>query len=208
MEKQNLVYQLEGKLYINLTNSCTNECLFCIRNLKNDVMGKDLWLKSEKITSDDVIAQFEELYKGQKELVFCGYGEPTLKLDILKEVSKYIKKNYPDIKIRLNTNGHANFVYKRNILPELKGLVDDISVSLNAQNEELYKELTNANIKTQTPLKEVEDFIKKSVEEGFETTASVVTGYKDYNVDAAECEKIAHSLGAKFRNRKWLDNGY
>ena len=208
MKEQNLVYELDGKLYINLTNACTNQCLFCIRNLKDDVKGKSLWLNNENVKSSDVIEQFNAIYNGEKDVIFCGYGEPTLKLDILEEVAKYIKENYPQITVRLNTNGHANFVYKRNILPELKGLVDDISVSLNAQNEELYKELSQPNIKCETPLAEVEDFIRKSVEEGFNTTASVVTNYKDYNVDVEKCENIAHNLGAKFRNREWLDNGY
>lgn len=205
---QNLVYLLDGKLYVNLTNACTNQCLFCIRNLKDDVKGKSLWLENENITANDVIAQFKSIYNGEKDLIFCGYGEPTLKLEILKEVAKYVKNNYPEIKIRLNTNGHANVVYKRNILPELKGLVDEISISLNAQNEELYKELSQPNIKTDTPLKEVEDFVKKSVETGFDTTASVVSGYKNYDVDVEKCKEIAHNLGAKFRNREWLDNGY
>lgn len=208
MKEQNLVYELDGKLYINLTNACTNQCLFCIRNLKDDVKGKSLWLNNENVKSSDVIEQFNAIYNGEKDVIFCGYGEPTLKLEVLEEVAKYIKENYPQITVRLNTNGHANFVYKRNILPELKGLVDDISVSLNAQNEELYKELSQPNIKCETPLAEVEDFIKKSVEEGFNTTASVVTNYKDYNVDVEKCEEIAHNLGAKFRNREWLDNGY
>ena len=208
MTEQNLVYLLDGKLYINLTNACTNKCLFCIRNLKDDVKGKSLWLSSENISSDEVISQFKALYQNQKEAIFCGYGEPTLKLDILKDVAKFIKENYPQVKIRLNTNGHANFVYKRNVLPELKGLVDDISISLNAENEDLYRELSQPAIKTETPLKEVEDFIKKSVEEGFATTASVVTGYKNYKVDVKKCEQIAQNLGAKFRNREWLDNGY
>ena len=100
MEEQNLVYELEGKLYINLTNACTNQCLFCIRNLKDDVKGKTLWLSDETVKSSDVIAQFENLYDGEKEVIFCGYGEPTLKLDVLKEVAQYIKKSYPQIKIR------------------------------------------------------------------------------------------------------------
>ena len=208
MDEQNLVYLLDGKLYINLTNACTNKCLFCIRNLKDDVKGKTLWLSSEDVSSNDVIEQFKNLYDSQDDVIFCGYGEPTLKLDVLKEVATYIKQNHPNVKIRLNTNGHANFVYQRNILPELKGLVDDISVSLNAQTEDLYKEITQVNLKTETPLAEVQDFIKKSVAEGFETTASVVTGYKDFDRDVKECEKMTTALGAKFRNREWLDNGY
>lgn len=208
MEDQNLVYLLDGKIYINLTNACTNKCLFCIRNLKDNVCGKKLWLTNDNVKSKDVISQLKNIYNGESEIIFCGYGEPTLRLEVLKETAKFIKENYPNVKVRLNTNGHANFVYKRNILPELKNLVDEISVSLNAQSEELYKELTQTEIKTQTPLKEVEDFIKKSVEAGFETVASVVSGYKDYEVNIKECEQIAHKLGAKFKNREWLDKGY
>lgn len=208
MKEQNLVYLLDGKLYINLTNACTNKCRFCIRNLKDDVKGKNLWLSEDNVKTQDVIEQFIKLFDGQEELIFCGYGEPTLKLEVLKEVALYVRENYPTVKIRLNTNGHANFVYKRNVLPELKGLIDDISISLNAHTEELYKDITLVNLKTEFPLEEVKDFIKKSVENGFDTTASVVTGYRDYDIDVDECEKIATSLGAKFRNRKWLDNGY
>lgn len=211
MEEQNLVYLLDGKIYINLTNNCTNKCLFCIRNLKEDVCGQNLWLKNDCVTANDVISQlknFLETSEKSQNVVFCGYGEPTLKLDVLKEVAKFVKDNYKDVKIRVNTNGHANFVYERNILPELKGLVDEFSVSLNAQREDLYKTLAQPNIKTDKPLEVVKDFIKASVAQGFATTASIVSGYKDYDVDIAECEQIAKNLGAKFRNREWLERGY
>lgn len=207
-EEQNLVYLLGGKIYINLTNKCTNECVFCIRTLKDDVCGANLWLKNDSVTAEEVIKQLQIIKRDEDEIVFCGYGEPTLKLEILKEVAKYIKDNYKDVKIRLNTNGHANFIYKRNIIPELVGLVDSISVSLNAPNEELYKELTQPNIVCDNVLEEVKDFIKKSVEAGIDTTASVVSGYKDYDINLQECEKIATDAGAKFRVREWLEQGY
>ena len=207
MEEQNLVYLLDGKIYINLTNKCTNECQFCIRTLKDDVCGSNLWLKNDNVTADEVINQLKELKKDETDIIFCGYGEPTLKLNVLKEVAKFIKENY-NVKVRLNTNGHANFVYKKNILPELKGLVDDISISLNASTEEMYKELTQPNIQCEAPLAEVKDFIKKSVEQGFSTTVSVVSGYKNFDIDLKECEKIATELGAKFRVREWLEQGY
>lgn len=207
-EEQNLVYLLGGKIYINLTNKCTNECVFCIRTLKDDVCGANLWLKNDSVTAEEVIKQLKVLKQNENEIVFCGYGEPTLKLEILKEVAKYIKDNYTNVKIRLNTNGHANFIYKRNIIPELVGLVDSISVSLNAPDEELYKELTQPNIVCDNVLEEVKDFIKKSVEAGIDTTASVVSGYKDYDINLQECEKIARDAGAKFRVREWLKEGY
>lgn len=208
MEEQNLVYLLDGKIYINLTNKCTNECVFCIRTLKDDVCGANLWLKNDSVTADEVIKQLQAIKKQENEIVFCGYGEPTLKLEVLKEVAKYIKDNYTNVKIRLNTNGHANFIYKRNIIPELVGLVDSISVSLNAPNEELYRELTQPNLACENILEEVKEFIKKSVEAGIETTASVVSGYKGYDIDIKECERIARDAGAKFRVREWLESGY
>lgn len=208
MNDDNLVYLLDGKIYINLTNKCTNECIFCIRTLKDDVCGKNLWLKSEDITSKDVIDQLKSLLNGHKEIIFCGYGEPTLKLEILKAVAKFVKDNYQGVKVRLNTNGHANFVYKRDVTKELAGLVDEISVSLNAPTEEQYKELTQPNLTCEKPLAEVEDFIKKSVESGIKTVASVVNGYRAYRIDLKACEEIAKDLGAEFRVREWLDNGY
>lgn len=207
-EEDNLAYLLDGKIYINLTNKCTNDCIFCIRTLKDDVCGKNLWLKNDNVTADAVISQLKKLINIEKEVIFCGYGEPTLKLEVLKEVAAFVKDNYEGVRVRLNTNGHANVVYKRNILPELKGLIDEISVSLNASNEELYQELTKPNLVCINPLSEVMDFIKKSVEAGIPTTASVVDGYKNYKIDLVECEKISKNLGAEFRVREWLDSGY
>lgn len=207
MTDYNLVYILDGKVYINLTNSCTNNCVFCIRNIKDDVVGANLFLNTEKVKSEDVIAQLNDIKdKLSSEIVFCGYGEPMLKLDIIKQVAKYIKEKYPDTIIRVNTNGHANLIYKRNVLPELKGLIDKFSISLNGENEEVYDNISLPTIKG--AYEAVKDFIKESVKEGFDTTATIVTGYKNYNVDMPKCIEITKDLGAKFRERPWLDNGY
>lgn len=205
MLEDNLVYLLDEKIYLNLTNKCTNDCVFCIRSLKDDVCGKNLWLKSEDFTVDDVIEQLKN-FSQYKDFVFCGYGEPLLKLELLKEVARYIKENFDGAKVRINTNGHANFIHKRNILPELVGLVDEISVSLNAENAGLYYKLSQP--KFEGAYEEVNDFIKKSIEAGIRTVASVVDGYKDYKIDIEKCECITKSLGAEFRVREWLDNGY
>lgn len=207
MTDYNLVYLLDGKIYINLTNSCTNNCVFCIRNIKEDVVGANLFLNTENVKAEDVIKQLEAMKDNlSSEIVFCGYGEPMLKLDILKEVAKYIKKNYPKTILRVNTNGHANLVYKKNVLPGLKGLIDKFSVSLNGENEEVYNKISLPTIKG--AYEAVKDFIKEAVKEGFDTTATIVTGYKDYNVDMPKCIEITKDLGAKFRERPWLDNGY
>ena len=111
------------------------------------------------------------------------------------------------IKIRVNTNGHANAIYRTNIVKEFKGLIDAVSVSLNAANEADYDEICKPKIKN--AYEEVKKFIKACVDEGIEATASVVTGFdKIHYIDAGECEKIAKELGAKFRNREFIENGY
>ncbi len=207
MTDYNLVYILDGKVYINLTNSCTNDCIFCIRSIKDDVVGANLFLNSENVSADDVIKQLEAIKdKLSSEIIFCGYGEPMLKLDVLKEVAKYIKEKYPNTKLRVNTNGHANYVYKRNVVPEFKGLIDEFSVSLNGENEREYNELSKPNF--ENAYEEVKKFIKACADEHIAVTATVVEGYKGRHLNLKNCEKIADDLGAKFRVREWIENGY
>ena len=210
-----LAYLLDDKIYINLTNNCTNRCIFCLRQDKSDVCGQEMWLDNETFGANDVIEQLEAIIKKQleaakpnslNEIIFCGYGEPLLKLDLLKEVAAYIRENYPNTKIRVNSNGHANLIYKRNIAPEIKPLIDDISISLNAPTEEEYNELSQPNI--QGAYEGVKAFIKACADEGISTTASVVENYKGRHLDLEACEKIANGLGAKFRVREWITNGY
>lgn len=200
-----LVYELDKKIYINLTNRCTNECIFCLRQDKDDVCGQELWLDSEDFTSEDVIEQLKK-FNLSSEVIFCGYGEPMLKFEVLRQVAKYIKETYPKIKIRVNTNGHANFIYKKNVVPELVGLVDEFSVSLNASNAEEYDELSQP--KFENAYEEVKKFIKCSADAGIETVASIVDGYKGRRLDVDKCREIAESLGAKLRVREWIVNGY
>lgn len=200
-----LVYELDKKIYINLTNRCTNECIFCLRQDKDDVCGQELWLDSEDFTSEDVIEQLKK-FNLSSEVIFCGYGEPMLKFEVLRQVAKYIKETYPEIKIRVNTNGHANFIYKKNVVPELVGLVDEFSVSLNASNSEEYDELSQP--KFENAYEEVKKFIKCSADAGIETVASIVDGYKGRRLDVEKCREIAETLGAKLRVREWIVNGY
>lgn len=209
-----LVYLLDGKIYINLTNRCTNDCIFCLRKDKDDVVGQTLWLDDENSTADDVIKQFEEKRNELltthnlpfKEVIFCGYGEPMLKFDVMKQVAKYIKDKYPETKIRVNTNGHANYVYKKNVVPECKGLIDEFSVSLNGSTKEEYDELSQP--KFDEAYEEMKKFIKACSDDEISVVASVVEGYKGRHLDLEKCEEIAKSLGAKFRVREWIKNGY
>ena len=183
----------------------------CLRNDKDDVCGQELWLDSEDFSAEDVISQFRSVLNKagddfKNEAVFCGYGEPMLKLDILKNVALFIKQNYPQIKTRINTNGHANFVYKRNVAPELVGLIDEISVSLNAPTSQEYNELSNP--KFDNAYDEVKNFIKSCSDAGIKTVTSIVENYKGRHLDIEACEKISNDLGAKLRVREWIPNGY
>ncbi len=207
----NLVYFLGQKAYINITNACTNACRFCVRDIKDDVKGANLWLDVQNVTAKDVIEQIKNSAKKileGGEIVFCGYGEPLIKFEEVKKICQYIKKEMPELKIRINTNGHGNFVNKKNIVPELKGLIDSISISLNAQNEKLYREISQP--KFEGAYEAMLDFAKECVKEGIDTTMSVVSKFEEdkYNVDIEKCEQIAKSLGAKFRNREWIKEGY
>jgi TatD DNase family protein len=206
----NLVYTLGNKIYINLTNKCSNRCVFCIRNVSEEVEGKNLWLSSEDFGADDVIAQLQDVIAqnlGVKEIVFCGFGEPLIKFDLFCVVSKYIKDNYKDFKIRVNTNGQANLIHKKDIIPEFSKYADVVSVSLNGENQEVYNKVSQP-IDKEHSYEEVKKFIDECVKSGIETYATVVTGCNDAIIDVAKCEKITTSLGAKFRVREWLPKGY
>ena len=206
---ENLLYFLDDKPYINMTNACTNACVFCVRDQKEDVQGAKLWLDKDNITAESVINQIElKKDKVQKsgEIVFCGYGEPLIRVDEVVKISKYLKENFLNLKIRINTNGHANAIHKRNVVLELAPYVDTISVSLNAQNEEVYNKISNPKI--ENAYEEVKRFIRACVEEKIHTIASIVVNVPNYSVDKERCEVIAKSLGAKFRARDFISNGY
>lgn len=202
-------YYLENSMYINVTNLCTNKCVFCIKDSGDSVGGVNLVFEKENFTQEDIIKEIKATFReNTKEIVFCGYGEPLLKLEVVRSVAKFLKENYPEIPVRVNSNGHANFIYKRNIVPELVGLIDKVSVSLNAENAELYAELAKPSFEKEKAFEAVKEFISECVKAGIDTTATIVTGFKDYKIDIEECKKISESLGAKFRIREWLPQGY
>ena len=204
-----LVYSIDKNpnpetLYINLTNACTNDCVFCLRSQKDDVCGAEMW-HDDKYSLEDIISQFKS-FKTPKNVVFCGYGEPFLKKDMMKSFAEYLRKNYPNIKIRVNTNGHANAIYKYNVAEEFKDLLDEASVSLNSDNAQQYNEICNPKI--ENAYEEVKKFIKACSDAGIEVSASIVTGFDNRDINVENCERIANSLGAKFRNREFITNGY
>lgn len=206
-----LVYSINEEknpktVYINLTNSCTNACIFCLRTQKDDVCGHNMW-HDDEYTLDDIIEQFEN-YKGSaREVVFCGYGEPFLRKEMMKSFCKYLRKNYPEILIRVNTNGHANAIYRTNVAEEFKGLIDSVSISLNAPSEDEYNEICKPKIPNAYDA--MKEFTKSCIKAGMNVSTSIVTGFdKIHHIDVQKCEEISKSLGANFRNREFITNGY
>ncbi|MGE4157564.1 MAG: TatD family hydrolase [Planctomycetota bacterium] len=139
LEGVSLVYPIRDSLYINLTRRCSARCTFCPREDNPVVKGHDLGLtRDTEPGADDVIRAMGDL--GQwKEVVFCGFGEPTLRLEELKIVARHAKK--AGKRVRLNTNGHGSLIHRRNIVPELVGLVDCASISLDAPDPASYMEI-------------------------------------------------------------------
>jgi len=190
-----VAYEIRDSLYLNITNNCTNICDFCIRNKTPFVKGHNLRLDREPSVEEILSAVGDP--KRYREVVFCGYGEPTTRLDAVKSVSKALKAK--GAKIRLVTNGHGDLINKRPIIKELAGLVDKVSVSLNADTESAYDSICKPKFGAGT-YKRVLDFIGTCVANKIETE---VTCLDLAGVDAKKCEGIAKSLGAAFRLRAY-----
>ncbi len=136
-----LLYPIENSLYVNITNLCCCKCVFCVRDITDSVGGSDsLWLDHEP-TMDELKAELEKFnLDAYEEVVFCGYGEPLMRINEVVEFANYIKTK-KNIKIRVNTNGLADLIHKKKTAVLLKDAIDAVSISLNAPNEEVYLEV-------------------------------------------------------------------
>jgi TatD DNase family protein len=191
-----IAYPIRHSLYLNLTNRCTNSCIFCQRQEFPYVMGHNLKLEHEP-TLREVLSAVKDA-KSYQEVVFCGYGEPLLRLNLVKEVAKQLKGR--GIKVRINTNGLGNLIHGRNILPELAGLVDVLSVSLNAEDAEKYQELCRPPWG-----KESYAAIKSFIREAKRYIPRVIATVVDHPaVDVERCRQVAEEeLGVGFRLRAY-----
>lgn len=194
-----IAYPIRDSLYLNITNRCSNACVFCVRNHTDFVKGHNLRLDHEP-SHQEVIASLGNL-KDYKEVVFCGYGEPTMRLDLLKEVARYLKSQ--GAMVRLNTNGLGNLVHKRNIVPELAGLIDTASVSINADDGENYVRLCRPRF-GENAFGQVVAFAREC---GRFLPRTVLTVLDMPEVDLRRCEKIARDLGVEFKIRHYKKVG-
>jgi TatD family-associated radical SAM protein len=143
--QQRTTYWLENILYLNITNTCSNQCFFFLKNFKQGVGGFNLKLTSEP-SAQEVIAELQQVLHLRRwvEIVFCGFGEPTERLDVLLEVAKWLKTHYTGVvAIRVDTNGHGCWINRgRDVIGELKSAcISKLSVSLNAGDQETYNEI-------------------------------------------------------------------
>ncbi|KUO78268.1 MAG: radical SAM protein [Desulfosporosinus sp. BRH_c37] len=193
-----ITYEVENSLYLNITNRCSNNCTFCVRNNSDGVVvGLNLWLEKEP-TVDEV---FEDIQKREiskyKEFVFCGYGEPMMRTYDLIEICKKLKDKY-NIPIRINTNGQANLINEKDITPLLEGWVDLISISLNAKDKQEYQALCLSDF-GETAFAGMLDFAAKCKKYIPKIVFSVVDLIS--REDIQECRRIADGLGVDFRVR-------
>jgi TatD DNase family protein len=194
-----IAYKIRNSLYLNITNRCSNRCTFCPKF--DDFLVKGHFLKLEREpTSSELLTAIGDP-TGYDEVVFCGYGESLIRLDLVKKVASELKRQ--GAKVRINTDGQANLVHGRNILPELRGLVDCVSVSLNAADAATYKELCN------TPFEDagfagICDFLREAPKYIPEVVATAVTVP---GIDIKAIKRLAESLGVSFREREYAEVG-
>ncbi|WP_069998628.1 TIGR04100 family radical SAM protein [Cellulosilyticum sp. I15G10I2] len=136
-----ILYTIHDSLYVNLTNKCPCACTFCVRQESDGVHGADnLWLNHEP-SLKEVLEAFEKHdLDSYESVVFCGYGEPLERLDVVIQVCEYIRAK-SKVKIRLNTNGLADLIHGKETAPLLAGKIDEVSISLNAPNQQDYMNL-------------------------------------------------------------------
>ena len=139
-----ITYVVDGNLYVNMTNKCSNRCEFCIRNNGDGAYGSDsLWLVREPTLEEALESVFSHDLNKYPELIFCGSGEPSYRLNDAVIIAKAVKEKCPKIKIRINTNGHSDLIHQCDTSPMYEGAFDVVSISLNTPSAKRYQETAN-----------------------------------------------------------------
>ncbi len=198
-----ILYKVGDNLYVNLTNRCSAACTFCLRQTRDHMEKSDpLWLEHEP-SYEEVVAEFSKFNMDEyKEVVFCGFGEPTEAFDVLLPVAKYVKETFGK-PVRINTNGHGDLINKRHIAPEMKGIIDTLSISLNTPDRDRYNELVRSQFGPEAFdamlafASEAKDYVPNVT---FTTVATTLTPEEE-----AKCQAICDDLGVTYRIRPWED---
>lgn len=196
-----IAYRIRDSLYLNITNRCTIACVFCGKFKDFTVKGHDLRLRGGEPSVERIVAAIGDP-SGIDEIVFCGYGEPTLRLDVIREVGAHVHRMGK--RVRLNTDGLGNLIHGRDIVPELVGVVDTLSVSLNAQDAPTYARICPSK-HGEAAYPKLLEFLRSAKAHGLDVQASVVAPLDGVDVEA--CRRIADAIGVRLRVRPFDEIG-
>ena len=196
-----ILYKVHNNIYVNMTNKCPYSCTFCLRQTMDRIGESDrLWLEREP-SLQEVCDEFIKFNMDEyNEVVFCGFGEPTERFDDLIKVAAFVKEKYGK-KIRINTNGVGSLINGRDIAPEMKGLIDTVSISLNNPHKDEYLSLVRSKFGEQS-FDAMLDFAKectKYIPNVVLTTVDTTISHEEEE----ECRRICESIGATYRIRPW-----
>lgn len=190
-------YRIGDNLYVNLTNRCSNRCAFCVREQGAQYEGYSLWLKDGEPTAEQVIREIGDPAR-YREIVFCGYGEPTYRLAVMLEICDYVHAHGG--KTRLNTNGHGSLINGESVAKRLAEHLDGINVSLNAPTAEAYTALCKPCFSQ--AFEGLLRFAKEVKEAGGNVWFSVVDCIGEAQVNA--CRALAERIGVPLRVREMI----
>jgi len=194
--KLTFTYKIGQSLYVNVTNRCNADCIFCDRKGEAVINGYNLKMKKSEEPEAEVYIKEIGDPKQYKEIVFCGYGEPTIRWDFVKTVAKYIKDNGG--KTRMNSNGHGNHINKHDITPELEGLIDTVSISLNSTDPQQYAGLMRVDPSLHA---EMIDFAKKA--KNYTHVVLSIVELSEVDKEAAK-KFVTEEIGVDFREREYF----
>lgn len=205
------VYRFGNNVYLNITNRCPNLCAFCIKTKwQMDFHGNNLNLQGNEPSAQELLRALEQELRQApfNEVVFCGYGEPTMRLDTLLFVAQTLKgwqaqAKFPPFKIRLNTNGLGSRINHKPIVPLLRRVIDIVNVSVNAENEEKWLQLVRPQEEYQDAYPDVLTFLQECVEAGFEKV--ILSCVENVGADTNALAALAKEYGATLYVRSFLD---
>jgi TatD family-associated radical SAM protein len=200
------LYELGDSLYVNLTNRCPVSCVFCIKKeWQYQFHGQDLRLGAAEPQVRDLLTEMDERLAAEgryEEMVFCGFGEPTVRMDAVNAVGLRARLHHPRLPLRLDTIGLGSLLHGRNIVPELALFLDSVSVSLNTADRAQWAALHRpAPELAERAFPAVLGFVRDCVDAGIRTR---VTAVRQAGVDLAAVRLLARDLGAAFLARPAL----
>lgn len=198
-----ITYIVDGSLYVNMTNRCSNRCEFCIRNNGDGAYGSDsLWLEREPTLEETIESVFSHDLTAFPELIFCGYGEPSYRLPDAVAVARAVKEKHPSIKIRINTNGHSDLIWNKDTAPMYGGAFDVVSISLNTPNPRRYQEICHSKFGEESHsalisfAERVKCYVPKVILSVVRETLT--------EAEIEECQCIADKAGVTLRIRDYI----